>query len=142
MTTTEKITAGVMIAATLLLIKRNVLSANGVGLLLSWSGVDNPENLEPYRYPAWSPELKALDKAGKIRCYYNGQTYAIYTVPVSSEARVYHLACVIRNGVVYLAERIRTDERTKRALLSALQESFGTIVQPTWSNPETRWVYL
>lgn len=36
MTTTEKITAGIMAAATLLLLKRNVLSTDGVGAPMKW----------------------------------------------------------------------------------------------------------
>ena len=122
--------------------KNRQQTTDGVGLLISWDGMESPENIEQYSYPAWTPQLKALSKAGKIRCYYNGSSYAIYTIPTSKETRVYHLACVIYHDVVYWARRIRTDEATRKALTAALHEEFSAFVQPSWSSPETRWVYL
>ena len=140
MTTTEKITAGIMAAATLLLI-RNTKGTSGVGALLGWDGHVTGDMLDPYRYPAWNKGLQVLSRELGFVYTYNPQngTYGVYYPPKSGN--IYLLVCVIAGDKVYWSSRFSRSEssyynKIKSAIQIALEMNGKQHYQyeaPTWS---------
>lgn len=140
MTTTEKITAGIMAAATALLLIRNGKSINGIGGLLGWYGNVTEDMILPYEYPAWNKGLQTLKRELNFFYAYNPQngTYAVYYRPQSSN--LYILVCVIDGNTVYWGSRVSRYENSyyskiREAVRLALEmtgESYK-YERPTWS---------